>query len=343
MRVLEQGGNAVDAAVAVAYALAVTHPSAGNIGGGGFMLVRPRGGPTVAIDFREVAPAALTRPKFDAMIKAGAWGPAAVGVPGSVAGLNLARDRFGKLPLGTLLLPAIELARRGHRIGARQAAVLSWSWPALGKDPAARAMFGEADGKHPLGEGSLLKRADLATTLERIAREGDAGFYRGATAKALVKALAKGGLVTLDDLAGYRAAVREPIRFSYRGLTIETMPPPSAGGVALAQTLLMLEQLGAHRLPRRVGGRAPSVHRSVTPGACRAALRCSRSRRFRPGGAREPHQALDRPAVSLGARTADRPHARNGFLGRAPACIRRRCSSSSTRRICRSPIATAWS
>jgi len=250
IRVLEQGGNAVDAAVAVAYALAVTHPSAGNIGGGGFMLVRPPGGPTVAIDFRETAPAALTRPQFDKMIKDGAAGPAAVGIPGSVAGLNLARERFGKLPLETLLKPAIELSLRGHRIGPRQAAVLAWSWPALSKDPAARKSFGEADGKHPLAEGALLKRPELATTLTRIAKEGDMGFYRGATAKALVAALRAPGMITLDDLSSYKAALREPLVFRYRGLTIETMPPPSAGGVALAQTLLMLEQLGAHRLAR---------------------------------------------------------------------------------------------
>jgi gamma-glutamyltranspeptidase/glutathione hydrolase len=276
IRVLELGGNAVDAAVAVAYALAVTHPSAGNIGGGGFMLVRPQGGPTVAIDFREIAPAALTRPKFDAMIKAGAWGPAAVGVPGSVAGLNLARERFGKLPLATLIKPAIELARRGHRIGARQAAVLSWSWPVLSRDPAARAMFADSDGKKPLAEGSVLTRADLAATLERIAREGDAGFYRGKTAQALVKGLAGGG-ITLDDLAAYRAAVREPIRFRYRGLTVETMPPPSAGGVALAQTLLMLEQLGAQRLP---AGSADELHLFIE-----ASRRAHAERRF---GVRDP-------------------------------------------------------
>jgi gamma-glutamyltranspeptidase / glutathione hydrolase len=250
IRILEAGGNAVDAAVAVAYALAVTHPSAGNLGGGGFMLVRAPGKKTVAIDFRETAPARFTRARFDAMIEAGGEGAASVGVPGSVAGLNLAHRRFGRLKLADVLAPAIELAARGHPIGAREAATLSWSWASLKKDPAARRMFGAGKGDKPLEQGKKLRRADLARTLERIAAEGDAGFYGGEVAKKLLAGLASAGLMTLDDLKSYRAREREPMRFRYRGLEIETMPPPSAGGVALAQILLSLERLGAHRLPR---------------------------------------------------------------------------------------------
>lgn len=254
VRVLEQGGNAVDAAVAVGYALAVTHPSAGNVGGGGFMLVRPKGGPTVAIDFRETAPAALTQESFDRMIADGARGPAAVGIPGTPAGLNLAHARFGRLPRKDVLAPAIELARKGHRIGTRQGQTIAWAWPELGKDAAARAIFG--DGKRPKKPGAWLRQPDLARALERIAERGDEGFYRGPTAQALVRALSAAG-VKPDDLAGYRAKIREPLSVRYRGLTVEIMPPPSAGGVAVATTLGILERLGASRLP---GGSAEELH-----------------------------------------------------------------------------------
>ena len=255
VQILEQGGNAVDAAVAVAYTLAVTHPSAGNVGGGGFMLVKMADTPTVAIDFRETAPGALTREKFDAMIQAGAIGPAAVGVPASVAGLNLVQARFGKLPLAKVLAPAIALARNGHRVGSREALTLGWNWRDLRRDRAARTVFGQ-DGR-PKQPGTLLRRPGLALTLERIARKGNAGFYEGPTAQALVHALRPAGMMTLRDLESYRAVIREPLRFRYRGFDVEVMPPPSAGGVAVAQTLLMLEQLKAHEL---AADSAPALH-----------------------------------------------------------------------------------
>jgi gamma-glutamyltranspeptidase/glutathione hydrolase len=242
--VLERGGNAVDAAVAVAYALAVTHPSAGNLGGGGFMLVRPKGGPTVALDFRESAPAALTRAAFDAMEKSGGQGPASVGVPGSVAGLELAHDRFGRLTRAEVLAPAIELAH-SYTLGAHQAALLAGSFRALSKDPAARAIF--AKNKNPLSAGERLVQKDLAATLERIAKLGRDGFYAGVTARSLSSL--PGGLLSLGDLASYQAKWRDPLRFDYRGLEVEVMPPPSAGGVALTQTLLMLQTLHAEALP----------------------------------------------------------------------------------------------
>lgn len=241
--VLEQGGNAVDAAVAVAYALAVTHPSAGNLGGGGFMLIRPKGGTTSALDFRESAPLALTRPRFDAMQRAGGMGPVSVGVPGSVAGLELAHDRFGRLPRAAVLAPAIELAR-GHTLGSHQAALLAGSWNALSLDPAARAVFGKD--KKPLAAGQRLVQRNLATTLKRIADQGRDGFYTGPTSSALT-GLAR-GLIASADLAAYQAKWRDPLRFEYRGLTVEVMPPPSAGGVALTQMLLMLQALHAESL-----------------------------------------------------------------------------------------------
>jgi gamma-glutamyltranspeptidase/glutathione hydrolase len=247
VRLLERGGNAVDAAVGVAYALAVTHPSAGNLGGGGFALVRMRGQPTVAVDFRERAPAGMTEAVLEAALQTKAVGPRAVGVPVTVAGLDLAHARFGHLPLPDVLAPAIELARQGHRVLDREALTIRWAWPWLAKDPASRAEFG--DRGLPRKSGSWLRRPELAITLDRIARAGDQGFYQGETARAIVRALGDRSPITEVDLANYRAVVREPLAFEYRGLRVETAPPPSAGGVALAETLLTLERLGAHRWP----------------------------------------------------------------------------------------------
>ena len=265
--ILEQGGNAIDAAVAVAYALAVTHPSAGNLGGGGFMLVRPKGGPTLALDFRESAPTALTRARFDAMQRAGGMGPVSVGVPGSVAGLELAHDRLGRLPRAAVLAPAIQLAY-GHTLGVHQAALLAGSFNALSLDPAARAIFGKA--KKPLQAGERLVQRDLAATLSRISEQGRDGFYTGATASALT-GLAR-GLIASTDLAAYQAKWREPLRFEYHGLTVEVMPPPSAGGVAVAQMLLMLQALHAEALAH---DSAPELHLFIE-----ASRRAQAERRF---------------------------------------------------------------
>jgi gamma-glutamyltranspeptidase/glutathione hydrolase len=247
VRVLEMGGNAVDAAVATAYALAVTHPTAGNIGGGGFMLIARPGEPTVAIDFRERAPAATTDDTFASMLRGGAKGPAASGVPGTVAGLNLAELRFGRLPLDQVILPAVELARNGHRIARRQAEALQLAWRELRRDREARRIFGGAAG--PLGLGDRLVQTDLADTLERIARAGDAGFYSGVTAARLEAAMGSRGLISRADLADYRAVLRKPLHFGYRGYDVETMPPPSSGGLAVAQLSSLLAQLGVERFP----------------------------------------------------------------------------------------------
>ncbi|HTV23328.1 MAG TPA: gamma-glutamyltransferase [Polyangiaceae bacterium] len=255
VRMLEMGGNAVDAAVATAYALAVTHPSAGNLGGGGFMLIALRGKPVVAIDFRERAPAATTVTSFLRMLDVNAKGPGASAVPGTVAGLNLAEQRFGLLPLDQVILPAVELARRGHRIGARQAEVLAQSWHDLARDGAARRIFGS--GGEPLTEGSLLVQRDLADTLEAIARQGDAGFYAGPTARKIEAGMGRSGLIRQSDLAEYRAVLREPLRFPYHGFEVATMPPPSSGGLAVAQIVSLLDQLGADRLPQ---GSADELH-----------------------------------------------------------------------------------
>jgi gamma-glutamyltranspeptidase / glutathione hydrolase len=249
--VLRRGGNAVDAAVAVAFALAVTHPSAGNIGGGGFMLVRLASGETHAVDFRETAPAAATPEKNKAMLDAGGLGYASAGVPGTVAGMALALERFGTRPLSELVAPAVALARKGHKLGARQALVLSWSWAKLKKDPTARALWSEGGhGHEALKQGDLVKLPDLARTLEAIGKDGKKGFYEGWVAAAVDKAMrAHGGLVTAADLAGYEARIREPLRFEYRGFTVDTMPPPSMGGVAFAEIMLTLERQRAWEAP----------------------------------------------------------------------------------------------
>lgn len=236
----------MDAAVATAYALAVTHPSAGNVGGGGFMLVAMRGEPTVAVDFRERAPLATNIAHFNAMLAGGAMGPAASAVPGSVAGLNLAEQRWGRLGLAAVLTPAIELARDGHDVGARSAAALASSWPVLRRDRHARRIFGRRG--RPLRFGDRLVQRDLARTLERIARTGDAGFYTGPTARAIVRAMGESGRIRLRDLREYRAVTREPLRFDYRGYDFATAPPPSSGGLAVAQVLQALERLRAHEL-----------------------------------------------------------------------------------------------
>jgi gamma-glutamyltranspeptidase/glutathione hydrolase len=237
---LERGGNAVDAAVAVAFALAVTHPNAGNIGGGGFMLVRPKTGPTEAFDFRESAPSGLTRQNFDAMIQRGGRGPDAVGIPGSVAGLLLAQRRHGKLPRAAVLGPAIALARDGHAWGAHQAYLLQASWGSLSQNAAARKLFGRGK-SGPLPAKNKLIQRELADTLERIAALGEAGFYAGRTAADLSAATA--GRITAADLAAYRPVVRVPLTFEYHGSIIETMPPPSAGGLTLAGVLRALATL----------------------------------------------------------------------------------------------------
>jgi gamma-glutamyltranspeptidase/glutathione hydrolase len=266
LEILQRGGNAVDAAVAVAFTLAVTHPSAGNIGGGGFLLMQRVAEPAVYVDFRETAPKALTQSAFNAMIRAKARGPAAVGIPGTVAGLSLAHRTQGKLPWAELLAPAIRLSREGHALGKRQALVLGWAWPFL--DGSARKIFGPKG--RPLRAGETLVQKDLAETLERIQREREQGFYAGVTAARLTGSLAEKGFATTADLESYRAHVREPPRFDYRGFDVTVAAPPSAGGVALTRTLVMLQALGSYE-----PGSAESLHRLIE-----TARRAHAERRF---------------------------------------------------------------
>lgn len=242
--ILEAGGNAIDAAVGVAFALAVTHPSAGNIGGGGFLTLKI-GNIVEAIDFREDSPKNLTDKAFWKMINSGGRGPASVGVPGTVAGLFLAHQRHGKLPFKDVVRPAVDLAESGYPLGDRQAKTIVWAERDLRRDEVAKDLFfpGGAAAK----PGTLIKSPLLGVALRRIMEQGPDGFYKGPTAEDLVASLGSDGLLNLDDLASYKAIVREPLCFDFQGLRIITFPAPSAGGVALAQTLLMLTATAVER------------------------------------------------------------------------------------------------
>ncbi len=247
--VLKRGGNAVDAAVAVGFALAVTLPRAGNIGGGGFMLIhRADLGKTVAIDYRETAPAATTKDVFlDANGEAdpfkSRWSGLAVGVPGTVAGLELAWRKYGsgKLAFADLVAPAVALARRGLTVDDDLALSLPAAAPVLARHPASARIYLRPDGSAPQA-GDHIALDDLAATLEAIARQGSAGFYAGPVAQKIVAAVqSAGGRMTLDDLARTRAVEREPVKGTYRGDTIVSMPPPSSGGAHIVEILNILE------------------------------------------------------------------------------------------------------
>jgi len=245
--ILAQGGNAIDAAVATGFALAVTLPQAGNIGGGGFMLVylaeQKR---TLAIDYREVAPSIADRDLFldergEVDATKARFSHAAAGVPGSVAGLVHSLENYGNLPLATVLKPAIELATKGITVTQPLAYSLAHAEQRLRKWPASEGYFFRKDGSL-LRPGDHWQQQDLAATLRKIAREGRDGFYKGSVAAKIVAEMdTHGGLISLADLAGYKVVEREPVTGTYRGYTIAAMPPPSSGGVHLVQMLNVLE------------------------------------------------------------------------------------------------------
>jgi gamma-glutamyltranspeptidase/glutathione hydrolase len=242
--VIRAGGNAIDAAVATAFALAVTHPTAGNLGGGGFIVYRPAKGEPVTYDFREKAPAAASPTMW---LKDGKYDPElhhfshrAVGVPGTVAGLHLAWKEQGSRPWKELLQPAIRLARDGFEVSHGLARSLEGMLPHFRKYPASLAQFSK--GGAPYAAGDLLRQPDLARSLERIAENGPAGFYEGETAQLIAKEMAANdGLITLADLKAYTAKRRAPVTGTYRGYGIISMPPPSSGGIAVLQILNILE------------------------------------------------------------------------------------------------------
>ena len=255
LAILKRGGNAVDAAIAVGFALAVTHPSAGNLGGGGFMVVRMADGKTAALDYREVAPGAATRDMYlDAKgnpTRASVDGAKAAGIPGTVAGLALAHEKFGTIAWAELVAPAIKLAREGHTLDSFHAEDLANGVERMMKLPgneASAAIYRKADGG-AFVTGDRWVQAELAKTLEVVAA-GPRNFYEGLLAKQLADGVQKlGGIWTAEDLKGYRAIAREPIAFTYRGVDVITMPPPSAGGVVLRQLLAASEILEIHKHP----------------------------------------------------------------------------------------------
>jgi gamma-glutamyltranspeptidase / glutathione hydrolase len=263
--VLRQGGNAVDAAVATGFAMAVSYPRAGNIGGGGFMVIHSADHhQDVAIDYRETAPAATTPDIFlgtdgkpdTAKSRDSALG---IGVPGTVAGLTLALEKYGsgKFTLADLLQPAIDLARNGFSITDDTADTLPDWHRRLARWPASTRIFSHADGT-TLREGDRLVQNDLAATLSAIAERGARGFYEGPVAEKLVKAIDEaGGIMTADDLKSYQAVVRAPMRGGYRGYEILSMPQPSSGGVVLLETLNILEGFPMREMKQ---GSASSLH-----------------------------------------------------------------------------------
>jgi gamma-glutamyltranspeptidase / glutathione hydrolase len=245
--ILHRGGNAVDAAVATAFALAVTHPTAGNIGGGGFMVVRLANGDAVTIDYREKAPLASTPTMYldstgninRALTAAGYLAP---GVPGTVRGMEVAHRRFGKLPWRDVVMPAVELAEKGFVMTDGLARSLNSEVSGrMSRFPASVAVYGKPGGGQWSG-GDRLVLADLGKTLRTIATAGADGFYTGWVADAIADDMrANGGIITRADLAQYEAKVRSPVRGTFRGYEIISMPPPSSGGVAMVEMLNILE------------------------------------------------------------------------------------------------------
>lgn len=248
LEMLKRGGNSVDAAVATALALAVAHPPAGNIGGGGFMMILPSGGKPICIDYREVAPAAAHKDLF----ARGADRHAAVmvGVPGTLRGLELAHEKFGKLKWGELVAPAVKLARAGFAIDKDLAKSLNAILESSPEHAEMQRVFRKPGGGK-WQAGDLLRQPELAATLEQIERSGVQAFYEGAIAEKLVAEMrASGGLITLEDLKQYRAVVREPIGCKFRGYDVYGPPPPSSGGIALAEMLQVFERLELRRQGR---------------------------------------------------------------------------------------------
>ena len=256
VEILDRGGNAVDAAVAVGFAMAVTYPRAGNIGGGGFMVIHLAKGVDTAIDYRETAPAAATPTMFldaqgNADPKKSRDSGLAVGVPGTVAGLAMADQKYGsgRFTLADLIAPATRLAQQGFPVEDDLADSLPQSRERLARWPSTMSIL--FNGDQPLHEGDRLIQPDLADTLRGIAKDGPDAFYKGSVAADIVRAVkGAGGIMTADDFANYRAVERPVVRGTYRGYDIVSMPPPSSGGVHLIEMLNILEGYDLAKMPR---------------------------------------------------------------------------------------------
>jgi gamma-glutamyltranspeptidase / glutathione hydrolase len=283
VEIMKRGGNAVDAAVAVAFALAVVEPEAGNIGGGGFMLVRLKDGQSHFVDYRETAPMHSSRDMYsngdESVHKdASIVGWRSVGVPGTVAGLALALKSYGTKKLAQVMAPAIDLADKGFPVDKRLATLLQNENTTLGRFATTRRIFLK-DGVF-YEEGDVLRQPELAATLRRIARKGPSEFYRGKTARDLAEEMQReGGLVTLDDLAGYEPKIREPLFANYKSgghdWQVITSPPPSSGGVAVIEEMNILAPINLKgwddaRAVRSLGRRS---HAPGVRGSCRISRR----------------------------------------------------------------------
>jgi gamma-glutamyltranspeptidase / glutathione hydrolase len=245
IEMLEEGGNAIDAAVATAYAEAVVNPCCGNLGGGGFMVIRLASGQEIFINFRETAPAAATPTMYQGaegnVIPGESWrGYKSVAVPGTVMGLEAALRDYGRLTSGQVMAPAIRLARAGYRLTAADAAILDDGAASFRANPTLGKIFLRPDGT-PLRAGDLLVQTDLANTLQAIARNGARAFYDGPIAQAIAASSARGGgILTAQDLAGYRITESAPLACTYRGYRVASAPPPSSGGVTMCEILNVL-------------------------------------------------------------------------------------------------------
>ena len=306
--VLRAGGNAVDAAVATAFALAVVYPEAGNIGGGGFMVARMSDGTTAALDFREKAPLAATRDMYldsaGALSDRSVVGHLASGVPGSVMGLWEAHQRFGTRPWAELLAPAIALARDGFVVDSALAASVRDAAERLARFEGSAALF--LPNGEPLSADSTWRNPDLARVLERIAEQGPAGFYEGETADLIVQEMQRGGgIISHEDLRRYRAEWRQPVEFDYRGHRIISMPPASSGGITLA---IMANVLDGYPLDRLGFHTASSLH--LTAEAMRRAFADRNHFLGDPAFVELPHEMLVSQSYADSLRaTIDREHA----------------------------------
>jgi gamma-glutamyltranspeptidase/glutathione hydrolase len=259
VEIMQAGGNAIDAAVATGFALAVVHPAAGNIGGGGFMLIRMADGKARFLDYREKAPATANRDMFldaqgNVIPRASEVGYKSIGVPGSVAGMVYAEQKYGKLTLKQVMAPALRLAREGYALTWAEARDFQLDSD-LAKFPESRRVFQRGGNYYQPGE--IFRQPDLAHTLERIADNPD-DFYHGSLARELAAAMHKGGgLITVDDLAQYEVKEREPVRGTYRDYEIISAPPPSSGGTVLIESLNILEGYDLAKMGNRS---AQSIH-----------------------------------------------------------------------------------
>ena len=264
VKILKDGGNSVDAAVAVGFALAVTYPYAGNLGGGGFMVIHLKDGKNITIDYREKAPLTAFRDMYldengNFVPELSQEGVTSAGVPGSVAGLIYALEKYGSLPLARVIQPAIDLAKNGFVLDESMAESFKNHLNDFKKYPSSFKKFTK-DGV-PYEAGDLFKQPDLAWTLEQIRDHGRNGFYKGKVAELLIKQMKEmGGYITKEDLLKYKPVERKPITGTYRGYEIVSMPPPSSGGIALVELLNILEN---YKIERNDWGSSKHIHRLV--------------------------------------------------------------------------------